>query len=227
MKTKEKNEYKVGDFVLPVSLKFTNHVCELTEDLGYDFKYKTKFGGWGVIDKSYLPTRWRLAEGDEIKSGIASQIQIVKSFIAEYGLLRAMEVLKNAPEGSTHHDLVTAENLDLYFNSKDHLEWCEFELRWCLPRFHYTNEMIMGMMDIAELKRLFENIDLINKVGGPKAAKAQVKQAKEYGYSTFSIPIELNGSIVMGCLNIDKLQQALSDHDQLFENIGTLEVTHV
>lgn len=227
MKTNEKNEYKVGDFVLPISLKYTNEVCELSEDLGYDFRYKTKSGRWGFIVKSFLPVSWRHATGEEITSGIASQIQMAKSFIAEYGLLRAMEVLKNAPEGSTHHDLVTAENIDLYFNSKDHLEWCEFELRWCLPRFHYTNEMIMGMMDIAELKRLFENIDLINKVGGPKAAKAQVKQAKEYGYSTFSIPIELNGSIVMGCLNIDKLEQALSDHDQLFENIETLEVTHV
>lgn len=107
---------------------------------------------------------------------------MAKSLIAEYGLLKAMEVLKNAPEGSTHHDLVTAENLDLYFNSKDHLEWCELELKWCLPRFHYTNEMIMGMIDIAVLKRLVASVDLVKSFGGIANAQEDELWANELGF---------------------------------------------
>lgn len=222
MRTNEKNEYKVGDFVLPVSLKFTNEVCELSEDLGYDFRYKTKSGRWGFIVKSFLPVSWRHATGEEITSGIASQIQMAKSFIAEYGLLRAMEVLKNAPEGSTHHNLVTAENLDLYFNSKDHLEWCELELKWCLPRFHYTNEMIMGMIDIAVLKRLVESIDLIEKLDGLDRAKIIYECTIEYSRTAMQ-----NYDIHKIWFEKEQLRQAIADYEQLFGNTETLGVTHV
>jgi hypothetical protein len=203
MKTNEKNEYKVGDFVLPISLKYTNEVCELSEDLGYDFRYKTKSGRWGFIVKSFLPVSWRHATSEEITSGIASQIQMAKSFIVEYGLLKAMEVLKNAPEGSTHHNLVTAENLDLYFNSKDHLEWCELELKWCLPRFHYTNEIIMGMIDIAVLKRIVESVDLVKKCGGIES----IKDTFDFAWAHGADELTEYG---------EQVKQAIADYESIF-----------
>ena len=49
-------EYKVGDFVLPLS-RYSDKVCELVEDLGYDFKYRNKDGGFGYIVKSFYPLR--------------------------------------------------------------------------------------------------------------------------------------------------------------------------
>ena len=62
--------FKVGDFVLPISNKFSNEVCELTEDyVGQDFKYKTKKGGFGYIVKSFMPTAWRHATPEEIAAG--------------------------------------------------------------------------------------------------------------------------------------------------------------
>lgn len=63
------NNFKIGDFVLPISDEYSNEVCELTEDHGYDFKYKTKNGGFGYIVKSFLSVRWRLATPQEAKVG--------------------------------------------------------------------------------------------------------------------------------------------------------------
>lgn len=64
------NIFEVGDFVLPISSEFSNEVLELTEDyVSFDFKYKSRNGGFGYIVKSFMPTRWRHATDKEIKAG--------------------------------------------------------------------------------------------------------------------------------------------------------------
>ncbi|WP_289343441.1 hypothetical protein [Acinetobacter baumannii] len=68
--------YKVGDFVLPFS-RYSDKVCELVEDLGYDFKYKNKDGGFGYIVKSFLPTAWRHATPNEIEAGFRIDEDVV------------------------------------------------------------------------------------------------------------------------------------------------------
>lgn len=73
-----------------------------------------------------------------------------------------------------------------------------------------------GMVLIADLKRLVESVDLVGKVGGISQAKAQVKQAHEHGYQTMSIPVEINGSIGMGCLYIDTLEKAIADYESIY-----------
>ncbi|MDD9317890.1 hypothetical protein [Acinetobacter lactucae] len=66
---KDSEEFKVGDFVLPVSNEYSDKVCELTEDHGYEFKYKNKDGGFGYITKSFLPIKWRRATKAEALIG--------------------------------------------------------------------------------------------------------------------------------------------------------------
>ena len=67
---REKNIFEVGDFVLPISSEFSNEVLELTEDyVSFDFKYKSRNGGFGYIVKSFMPTRWRHATDKEIAQG--------------------------------------------------------------------------------------------------------------------------------------------------------------
>lgn len=67
---RENNIFEVGDFVLPISSKFSDEVLELTEDyLGLDFKYKSRSGSFGFILKSFMPTKWRHATTEEIQAG--------------------------------------------------------------------------------------------------------------------------------------------------------------
>ncbi|HIN56148.1 helix-turn-helix domain-containing protein [Acinetobacter pittii] len=66
---KNSEEFKVGDFVLPISNEFSDKVCELIEDYGYEFKYKNKDGGFGYITKSFLPIKWRRATEAEVIIG--------------------------------------------------------------------------------------------------------------------------------------------------------------
>ena len=67
---RENKIFEVGDFVLPISSEFSNEVLELTEDyVSFDFKYKSRNGGFGYIVKSFMPTRWRHATGKEIAQG--------------------------------------------------------------------------------------------------------------------------------------------------------------
>lgn len=67
----------------------------------------------------------------------------------------------------------------------------------------------------SQLNRLIESVDLVGKIGGISKAKAQVKQAHEHGYQTMSIPVEINGSIGMGCLYIDTLEKAIADYEAI------------
>lgn len=69
--------------------------------------------------------------------------------------------------------------------------------------------------DFDDLKRLVESVELVGKVGGITKAKAQVKQAHEHDHITMSITIEINGSIGMGCLNIDTLEKAIADYEAI------------
>lgn len=80
----------------------------------------------------------------------------------------------------------------------------------------FQRSQIKDLIVIDDLKRLIESVDLVGKVGGITKAKAQVKQAHEHGYLTMSIPVEINGSIGMGCLHIDTLEQAIIDYEAIY-----------
>ncbi|HGY3246933.1 TPA: hypothetical protein ACNVU8_003312 [Acinetobacter baumannii] len=113
-----------------------------------------------------------------------------EQFIRDFGEKKAREIVEGAPEGHKgYNDVIKQYTRGVWF-SRDVL--------------------------LSDLKRLVESLGLVNKVGGLKAAKFQVKQAYEHGYLTMSIPVELNGSMCIGCLYIDTLEQAIRDHESIY-----------
>ncbi len=62
------NIFEVGDWAFTNNEDFSEEPCQLIEDMGYDFKYKTKSGNWGFIVKSFLPKAWRHAKDEEIEA---------------------------------------------------------------------------------------------------------------------------------------------------------------
>ena len=109
-------------------------------------------------------------------------------FIQQHGVEKAKKVLGNA--GLLHKSYTPAGGL-------------------------YHRYEMTGTVSLTELKRLVESVGLVGKVGGISQAKAQVKQAHEHGYQTMSIPVEINGSMGMGCLYIDTLEKAIADYESI------------
>lgn len=142
------------------------------------------------------------------------------TFIKQHGVEKAREVVESAPEGASAFNMVSGSII--YYQLCDNWWWFnsakkEYEM-------DYSKSMRTSLSD---LKRLVESVDLVGKVHGITTAKAHVKQAHEQGYLTISIPVEINGSIGMGCLYIDTLKQAIADYEQLFGNTETLGGEHV
>ena len=82
-------------------------------------------------------------------------------FIKEHGVEKARKVVEGAPERATH--LLNDE----YVRVSDP--------RWILD----------GYVSIADLKRLVESVDFINKFGGIGLAKAYDKEMGSHGFDPF------------------------------------------
>lgn len=65
---RQHNIYEAGDWIFTNNEDFSEEPCQLIEDMGYDFRYKTKSGRWGFIVKSFLPKAWRHAKDEEIEA---------------------------------------------------------------------------------------------------------------------------------------------------------------
>ncbi|NIE95160.1 hypothetical protein F3J02_01455 [Acinetobacter sp. Tr-809] len=118
-------------------------------------------------------------------------------FIQQHGVEKAREVVEGAPVTYTG-----TETASLCYRAKD---------QKYSTRFKPSNLLV----NVSSLKRLVESVDLVGKVGGISQAKTQVKQAHEHGYQTMSIPVEIKGSMGMGCLYIDTLEKAIADYEEI------------
>lgn len=129
------------------------------------------------------------------------------TFIKQHGVERAREVVEVAPEGATH--IRDSYGFIAYLKDGERKEW------------YHKNTWLMTLVWqpdclLSDLKRLVESVELVSKAGGITTSKAQVKQANEHGYLTISIPVEINGSIGMGCLYIDTLEKAIADYEAIY-----------
>ena len=73
------------------------------------------------------------------------------------------EIVAGAPNGATHHKFVGEGKLDLYFDAKNQIEFCDFQ-GWCLPRFHHTEEMIAAMNSINDIRSAIADHDRTDDV---------------------------------------------------------------
>lgn len=114
--------YKVGDFVLPLS-RYSDKVCELVADLGYDFKYKNKDDGFGYIVKSFLPVTWRHATPNEIEAGFRIDEDVVPVYANPQF---AYTVLSGAQVGSVLQFTPQIDDMGDDSNLQHHLSpFCE------------------------------------------------------------------------------------------------------
>lgn len=77
-----------------------------------------------------------------------------EQFIREYGVEKARKVVKGAPDWATHFDLTHKD----HYQVEDGEECCLEDL---------------DTVDLSDLKRLVESFDLVNSLGGLKAARSE------------------------------------------------------
>ena len=136
------------------------------------------------------------------------------TFIKQHGVEKAREVVEGAPEGAELFSTSTYIKNAHSEGQKDFFaQWSEVVLGWI--NASADRDFIDEAIKLSDLKRLVESVGLVGKVGGISQAKAQVKQAHEHGYQTMSTPVEINGSMGMGCLYIDTLEKAIANYEAI------------
>lgn len=92
-----------------------------------------------------------------------------EQFIRDFGEKKAREVVEGAPEGAPHYELNV--DGDFYFKYQA-FEW------FCLAdglmvRTYMEDHETCHLIPLSCLKRLVESVDLVNSLGGLKAARSE------------------------------------------------------
>ncbi|QVG64277.1 hypothetical protein Bestia_00044 [Acinetobacter phage Bestia] len=96
-----------------------------------------------------------------------------EEFIREYGLDKAREVVECAPEGSSHLQAIGSGKLIHYFGVKDEDVQLFFINHWrptCFDPSDLDDDLFISL---EHFKRLVEAVDLVNSLGGLKAARSE------------------------------------------------------
>ncbi|MBJ9961441.1 hypothetical protein I5730_12890 [Acinetobacter nosocomialis] len=99
-----------------------------------------------------------------------------EQFIREFGEKKAREVVEDAPNDSTLFRLCGIEEIPTYLKVKDGKYW---RYSWrsgfreaCQSTYNKINDA-GELVSLSDLKRLVESIDLVNSLGGIKAARSE------------------------------------------------------
>ncbi len=110
-------------------------------------------------------------------------------FIREFGVEKAREVVKGAPESASlvfyYFDEVNDELLGPEYyrdNGSQHFNKENNSWGFCLDPQIIVTEPHDALVSVEDLKRLVESVDRVNAFGGLKDAKAVVKMGKHYKY---------------------------------------------
>ncbi|NDW80030.1 hypothetical protein [Acinetobacter baumannii] len=96
-----------------------------------------------------------------------------EQFIREFGVEKAREVVEGAPEGSSHLQAIGSEKLIHYFGVKDEDVQLFFINHWrptCFDPSDLDDDLFISL---EHFKRLVESVDLVNSLGGLKAARSE------------------------------------------------------
>ncbi len=95
-----------------------------------------------------------------------------EQFIREQGLPEAKRILERAPEGATHYrDLSCGTRYTKNISETECYVWTNKHWRRSVVPYQiFTSEVIKPLID---LKRLVESVDLVNSLGGIKAARSE------------------------------------------------------
>jgi len=115
-------------------------------------------------------------------------------FIKDHGLERAREVVEGAPEGASHFMYDSELMVTDYLKHRPDVSEFSFDL-WCGKYWGWKPFLrSKKRLDLPDLKRLVESVDLVNTFGGLKAAKSYVPD----GYKS------------------ERLKQAIQDYESIY-----------
>ncbi|HFX6222674.1 TPA: hypothetical protein ACIFCJ_003498 [Acinetobacter baumannii] len=99
-----------------------------------------------------------------------------EQFIRKYGVEKAREVVEDAPNDSTLFRLGGIEEIPTYLKVKDGKYW---RYSWrsgfreaCQSTYNKINDA-GELVGLSDLKLLVESVDLVNSLGGLKAARSE------------------------------------------------------
>jgi hypothetical protein len=105
-------------------------------------------------------------------------------FIKKHGVDKAREVVEGAPEGSTKFCITGIDGVPTYLKLVDGdywFSWMNGFSKACQIAYKRIDELD-SIIDIPDIQRLVESVDLVNSFGGLEDAKAVVKMGKHYKY---------------------------------------------
>ncbi|WP_461196829.1 hypothetical protein [Acinetobacter pittii] len=117
-----------------------------------------------------------------------------EQFIREFGVEKAREVVEGIP----------SKYMECYYST---LCYCTKAKKYS-DRFNPRIELV----NMADLKRLVESVDLVELLGGIEVAKRKVKMAEFNGFLLISVPVE-NG---FGDIYAQKVERAIKDHESIY-----------
>ncbi|AZP30421.1 hypothetical protein KWE42_21060 [Acinetobacter pittii] len=95
-----------------------------------------------------------------------------EQFIREFGAEKAREVVEGAPEGTTHYDIP----FEVYLRSTDFWNGSEWK---AVDDFTIQDLELPPYVDIPDLKRLVDSLDLIKAYGGIESCKQSLYMLHE------------------------------------------------
>lgn len=121
-------------------------------------------------------------------------------FIKENGVEKAREVVDGAPENSICYDLEHGK----------HVAYEDTSIAMCFLKNRF--------IDLSDLKRLVESVDLVKSYGGIINAKNELILLQKHLNNTFGYVTIITSE------KIENLEQAIADYEQLFGNTETSEL---
>lgn len=121
-----------------------------------------------------------------------------EQFIKDHGLERAREVVNSIPVPVVNFYIL---DIDTFLELPE----------GCNP-YPYLDSKYKVYVSVAELQRLVESVDLVNKFGGLEAAKRKVKMALFNGFLLISFPVESG----IGSIYTHKVELAIADYESIY-----------
>lgn len=92
-----------------------------------------------------------------------------EQFIREFGEKKAREVVEGMPECANHYKFSEYASIDQYYSIHTiPLKWNNYSKTW-----YQLRKKPKDLVDLIDLKRLVESVDLVNSLGGIKAARSE------------------------------------------------------
>lgn len=125
-----------------------------------------------------------------------------EQFIREFGAEKAREVVEGAPEGTTHYDIP----FEVYLRSTDFWNGSEWK---AVDDFTIQDLELPPYVDIPDLKRLVESLDLAEMLGGIDALNGLLDMANS--------PFSLSGITRDGVYySSEKIKELAQIHESIY-----------